>query len=304
MRLHYYKDPQGNFGDDLNAWLWPKLIPRLLDDNENESFVGIGTLLNDTLPTTPILHIFGSGVGYGKGLPIVDERFVIHALRGPLSAGALKVSDELAVTDAAILIRLFMPRRPEPRARCGLIVHNSSLEQFDWSIACELAGIRFISCQWEVERVLQALGECEIVLCEAMHGAIVSDALRIPWIPLSLYGAVLNFKWEDWLASLDMRYAPRRITSLHSDYLLSPMDQRKARLKRFLRRCGIWRENWTPPHPSFTTGKRELHQAAEELRRLAAESGCLSDDKIINLHMERYQELLSRLPRRLKYPPA
>lgn len=27
MKLYYYRDDVFNFGDDLNAWLWPKLLP-------------------------------------------------------------------------------------------------------------------------------------------------------------------------------------------------------------------------------------------------------------------------------------
>ena len=27
MKLCYYHDNEGNFGDDLNAWLWSKLLP-------------------------------------------------------------------------------------------------------------------------------------------------------------------------------------------------------------------------------------------------------------------------------------
>lgn len=41
MRLHYYWDGIGNFGDDLNAWLWPRLIPDLLDDNPDTLFLAL-----------------------------------------------------------------------------------------------------------------------------------------------------------------------------------------------------------------------------------------------------------------------
>ena len=30
MKLCYYHDNEGNFGDDLNAWLWPKLLPGVI----------------------------------------------------------------------------------------------------------------------------------------------------------------------------------------------------------------------------------------------------------------------------------
>jgi hypothetical protein len=61
MRLHYYKDPHGNFGDDLNPWLWSKLIPDLLDDDGRTLFVGIGTILRREIPRGPGKVVFGSG---------------------------------------------------------------------------------------------------------------------------------------------------------------------------------------------------------------------------------------------------
>ncbi|GHU08813.1 succinoglycan biosynthesis protein exov [Betaproteobacteria bacterium] len=257
--------------------------------------MGIGTLINHRLPAAFVKHIFGSGVGYGT-LPAVDERFIIHALRGPLSANALKVSPTLAITDAAVLVRLFSPLRPPSHIRCGFIPHNDSLENFDWSRVCELAGIRFISCQWEVDRVLQAMGACEVLLCEAMHGAIIADTLRIPWIPISLYDDVLTFKWEDWLASLNMHYQPHRIQALYSDNVLPLKNRLKAKTKRLLKQSGIWQNDWTPPPPP-ATGERELHLAADKLRKLSAQEGNLSDDATISRHLERYQELLHKLSR-------
>ena len=36
MKLHYFHSPHGNFGDDLNGWLWPKLLPGLWDEGEDD----------------------------------------------------------------------------------------------------------------------------------------------------------------------------------------------------------------------------------------------------------------------------
>ena len=72
MKLFYYKDPGGNFGDDLNAWLWPRLIPELLDDRDDTLFVGIGSILDRRIPQEPRKIVFGTGVGYGL-LPVLDS---------------------------------------------------------------------------------------------------------------------------------------------------------------------------------------------------------------------------------------
>ena len=72
MKLYYYNAQEngfklGNFGDDLNPWIWHRVIPELFEgQSDSKLFVGIGTLLNDFLPPEPTKIIFGSGAGYGK----------------------------------------------------------------------------------------------------------------------------------------------------------------------------------------------------------------------------------------------
>ena len=58
------------------------------------------------------------------------------------------------------------------------------------------------------------MSRCEVLICEAMHGAIVADALRIPWMPVSCYEDISAFKWRDWLSTVELPYAPTQITSL------------------------------------------------------------------------------------------
>ena len=84
MHIYYHRDPLGNFGDDLNPWLWPRVFPDLFAGTifhdpktrgalpENTSlFLGIGTLLNMNVPQEPLKYVFGSGVGYGPP-PVLD----------------------------------------------------------------------------------------------------------------------------------------------------------------------------------------------------------------------------------------
>lgn len=293
MRMHYYKDPLGNFGDDLNTWLWPRLQPDLLHDDADELFVGIGTLLNHRLPAAPIKHIFGSGVGYGD-TPVVDNTWIVHAVRGPLSAKALGLPPEKAITDAAVLIRRIAPILPAKRHRCGLIVTGHSIAQYDWASICEQAGIRFISCHWDVDTVLQAMGECEVLLCEAMHGAIVADALRIPWVPVSLYGKLLDFKWKDWLGSLQLEYRPEYLTPIYAPEQGSLRSRLKNETKRLLSQLGYAPASWSPARPR-ATGQRELDDVLTRLQALSRSTGVLSDDRLVDRHVERFSALLEQV---------
>src|SRR5438128_430823 len=107
MKLYFYKHPHNNFGDDLNAWLWDIFLPGLNQATiaPETMFIGIGTLLNSSIPDANEYAIFGTGVGYGKGLPQLDERWKFYCVRGPLSAQTLGLSPDLAVTDPGILVR-------------------------------------------------------------------------------------------------------------------------------------------------------------------------------------------------------
>jgi succinoglycan biosynthesis protein ExoV len=66
VRLFYYRGENGvtNFGDELNWYIWPHLLPGVFDEDDGTQFVGIGTLLNDRVPAAARTVVFGAGVGY------------------------------------------------------------------------------------------------------------------------------------------------------------------------------------------------------------------------------------------------
>ncbi len=298
MKLHYFKDPQGNFGDDLNPWLWERLLPGFFDDDENELFVGIGTLINHRLPTPPIKHIFGSGAGYGTP-PAVDGRFKFHAVRGYHTARLLNIDEGVVITDAAILLRTVFkaPSSTSSKPSVGFIPHCQSSRYYPWERLCTDLGLRYISAEWSVERVLDAISSCEAVVCEAMHGAIAADTLRVPWIPVVCYDYISRFKWEDWLSTLDLPYRPHTITSLYDIERDLPGGQRaRNALKRTLRKTGLWSKNWTPP-PQERTGAREYETARQELQAALQGERFLSTDALLESHTARYLTLVDAMRR-------
>lgn len=297
MKLYYFKDPHGNFGDDLNPWLWNKLLPNFFDDDASQIFVGIGTLLNHRLPVDPIKHVFGSGYGYGE-VPTLNDRFVFHAVRGYETARMLGLDPELAITDAAVLLRsVELPRAEQTTHRAGFIPHCQSSRYFDWESLCSELGLKYISAEWDVEKVLVEMSKCEMLVCEAMHGAIAADTLRIPWIPVSCYDYISEFKWRDWLSTLELPYSPYTITSLYNIERDHPLPSRlKNKIKRGLRSTGFWSENWTrPPRPP--TGAAEYERALNELKAAAHGPSFLSRESTLNGHIERYLELIEKIRR-------
>jgi succinoglycan biosynthesis protein ExoV len=228
MRLVHFRGPNGerNFGDELGPWLWARLLGNTFDDNPDEIFLGIGTILNDRVPQARRVFVFGSGVGYGGRPPRLTEDWSIYCVRGPLSADALGIGRENAITDPGVLVRLFCPPGASTIAhRFSYMPHWRSTCE-DWRSVCAAAGFGYIDPRADVDTVLEAIRTTGVLVTEAMHGAIVADALRIPWIPVKSSSAVLEFKWQDWCASLDLRYRPYRIVPVF------PLWQRPTRFRR------------------------------------------------------------------------
>jgi len=218
MKLYYYRTGVRNFGDDLNNWLWPKLIPELLDPIDGYLLIGIGTILNRRIPESPQKVVFGAGVGYGER-PVLDDSWTVYCVRGPLTAAALELSPDLAITDPAILVST-LDDLPAATAssRIGFIPHfetsiRAELDGLSLQAVCADADMTLIDSRGDVDEVLAAIRGCKLVIAEAMHGAIIADAFRVPWIPVRCYDHILDFKWRDWCESLQLQYEPAILDS-------------------------------------------------------------------------------------------
>ena len=215
MKLHFYRSPQGerNFGDELGPWLWRRLLPDAFDDDDRELFVGIGTLLNSKLPPARRTIVFGAGYGYGER-PQIDSSWSVYCVRGPLTAQALNLPASLAITDPGSLAG-HIGGRAEP----GQATHDFaymphwSFACDDWRHVCEQIGFSYIDPRADVDTVLAQIRGTRVLIAEAMHGAIVADALRVPWVPVWNDPAIYQFKWRDWCASVGLEYSPHRVIS-------------------------------------------------------------------------------------------
>jgi hypothetical protein len=96
-------------------------------------------------------------------------------------------------------------------------------------------GIEVVDPRWPVTSVIGAIAGATNVLTEALHGAVVADALRIPWVPVYAQHGHL-FKWLDWAASMELTYEPefaevRGMAAIaKADRLLSRDDVHAERL--------------------------------------------------------------------------
>lgn len=219
MNYVYYKDPKGNFGDDLNGWLWPRLFGEG-KEKDPDVFLGIGSILFNDSPLFRDLKtqrkiVFGTGVRPVHKIFRLDSSWDIRFLRGPLSAYAFN-NQFPYIADAAYAIRLLpdldrflhMPKK----YKVSVIPYFKSVPFFDWESICSRLGFNYISPRAEkgVEHTLEEIAASKYVIAEAMHGAILADALRVPWhrfllsTPHTEGSGVSEFKWMDWQAAIHL----------------------------------------------------------------------------------------------------
>ncbi len=126
LRLYNYAGRAANFGDELNAWLFPRLFPGVFGGSGATLFLGIGSILFDNHPAHARKIVFGSGYGGYTKPPVLDGAWDVRFVRGPMTAARLGLPARLGVGDGAILLAgQGLVRRPVP-ARHIYIPHVDS----------------------------------------------------------------------------------------------------------------------------------------------------------------------------------
>ena len=209
MEIISWTPPIGNFGDDLNKVVWKSVFSESAMSASDVVLAGIGSILDEGIFSKVAIEgkqgfVLGTGAGLGP-LPKNLDKWEILSVRGPLTAQLLS-RPELAVTDGAILLAAVPDLvRQQPRRDAVLFIpHFETVEHCDWAAISAEAGLEFVDPQWPVGRVLDAYSRAKLVLAEAMHGVIVADTLRIPWIPLLISPKASIFKWKDWTNSMEL----------------------------------------------------------------------------------------------------
>ncbi len=300
MQLKYYTK-EINFGDALNKLIFEQYIPELLDDNEEVILLGIGTVLGleGGTPKTRKIVVFSSGYGFGDEKtygqkPSLDDRYDIICVRGPLTAQKLDLDEKLAVTDGAILLKGIETTVPEKEYKWSYMPHHKSDKMYkDWESVVKKAGGNYISAINDPQKVIQEILKSEVLVTEAMHGAIVADVYRVPWIAVRAYDHINAFKWKDWLATLNLDYHPHKLVSLFGEEKIRNILEQKPILKstRFARTllANIYK---------FYQGQLKKKKAVRQLERISKQKPFLSDEKTLNTRYEQMQQKIEELKTR------
>ena len=329
-------DQESNFGDDLNRWLWSRVLGFPLDVDDGTIVLGIGTVISSVhVPLAKRYVVLSSGVGY-DAVPsdFGGPKWEILSVRGPLTAAVLNLPPEKAIIDGAALLRLLPECEPLPAAeRAGIVFmpHYESSSTGNWRQVCEMAGFTFLDPFANSEETVQRIRKASLVIADAMHAAIVADALRVPWIPVVLSPQSNSFKWLDWTLSLNLPYRP---VTLPASTLLEFVRNQSFRFygKAFFlknqtpsnairhywrivqlkswKHWPLWRRRMMKltylfprriiDSAAFSGFKKQqdadrTHRAAEQLRRIAEMPSYLSDERVFMSKLEQIASLLPRL---------
>ena len=299
MKLVYFRGHVPNFGDELNACLWDRLLPAgFLDEDEDELFIGIGSILWDDYPSHARKYVLGSGyAGYKPAPDVHDGSWDVVFVRGPRTAQRLNLPSDKAICDSAILLRALDLPAPAQQIDVGFMPHYESLDRGLWREACRLAGVTLIDPTAPVEEVIASLRGTRLLVTEAMHGAIVADALRTPWVAALPINPGHHAKWQDWAGalSLDVRAHALRPSSLLELWI----DLTGGRGDPHGRAGRASRSALAGPVNSAL-----VHRAAARLRELARQEPQLSADSAIERATDRAMTALDGFVRARPARPA
>jgi len=213
MKLTYFTGTTPNFGDALNPYLWPRLLPAgFLDEDDSELFLGVGSILWDHYPKPARKIVMGSGFGgYAAAPDVHDGSWEVAFVRGPRTAATLGIDADKAIADSAILLRTLELPPAAPGIGTAFMPHYHSFTRGDWSGVCRMAGIRLIDPRDDVETVIAEIRGARMLITEAMHGAIVADAVRTPWLAAGPIHPENGTKWLDWSDSLGLELTRHRL---------------------------------------------------------------------------------------------
>lgn len=275
-----------NFGDELNLWLWPRLLPGFFDQDESSLFLGIGSILGMfTFPQTARKIVFGSSY-VPEYCPILPDlggaNWDIVFVRDARTASLLSLDPALALGDPAILVRLAEPPNPLATHSVAFMPHWSSMYRGRWPEVCEIAGIKLIDPRQDVAQILAEIQGSQQLITEALHGAIVADALRVPWLPVIPLEFNHRAKWAPWARSMDIELRPLPLKSSH----WAESGIRGA--TKVMRRVPC----------SSLLSDLLVDRAARHLKKLACESPYLSALPVLDRATERILNLLNSVSAR------
>lgn len=290
MILYRWQGRAPNFGDELNTMLWSRLLPNFFDDDPSVLFLGIGSVLDNRHAAGVLKLVVGAGYGGYEPPAALDGAWRIQWVRGPRSARLLGLDPALGLGDPAALLPVAGISIGGGGTKIGFMPHFESAMHGAWAQAAEAAGAILIDPRGDPSAVVEAIRDCRVLLSEALHGIIVADALRVPWIAIQPRAPIHRPKWEDWADTLDLSIVfrtlpPSTLPELAHASIVARWHAGRALLERHA------------DHLRPIGARRLIAQASEALHAATRATPQLSDDRTLERGQARMMDSLAALRR-------
>jgi succinoglycan biosynthesis protein ExoV len=233
-----------------------------------------------------------AGAGYGgyQARVRLDETWIVHWVRGPRTAAHLGLPAALGIGDPASLVPLAGLMPPRDSRRIGFMPHFESALRGAWREVAALAGVTMIDPRDDPRAIIATIGQCRVLISEALHGIIVADALRVPWIAVRPLAPIHRPKWLDWAEALGL------VIQFHALGPSTVLERAHlTRLARFHIGRGVLHRHAARLHGLGR--RRHVEQAAETLRAIAGAEPTLSRDTTLDDAQSRMLEAIAALRR-------
>ena len=276
--LYSCKVEGGNFGDDINEWMWRELLGNnIIYDDPSCVYFGAGSLLNQAAADqfqNRKVTVIGSGFGYGK-LPTPGNNWTVLFVRGPVTAKILGVDKSLGIGDSVILLKNHLPTVSK-KIDVSFIPHHFSADYFEVGQLGADCGINVIDPRGDSTDVIRKIAQSRYIVTESLHGAIFADMLRVPWRAVSMSPKFYMLKWQDWFESLDISTSIDRLP-------VSPKPLLKARLEfknagRKYQKFPSLIKNFAVGHLSLMSHAAPRQKSATALRQIIREGRWVMSD--------------------------
>ena len=183
----------------------------LYSEPRHARLVGVGSLL-EFLPSTHTGLVWGSGLMEDRAHPLPSVTPL--AVRGPLTAERLGLTDEPAYGDPGILVARHLAR-PRTSGRVVIVPHGHHRQNPSLARLVQRSGdaVRVVNVHQRAAAALREIAAGSVVLTTSLHGLITADAYGIPavWTTLDPPLTGGDFKFRDYEAAVTpgrSRYRP------------------------------------------------------------------------------------------------
>jgi pyruvyltransferase len=229
-----------NFGDAITPYLINKISGKLPVWVEPETdilkYMITGSILNVDVNNSVV---WGCGIAYSNDFLKTNKD--VRAVRGRMTLDKYtkflknenKAIPDISVGDPCMLLPNYYMPKSEKKYKVGIVPHY--IEAYYMMTKSHISSdIKVIDVNQEIEKFINDVNSCEVILSSSLHGIICADAYNIPSAYIKFTDKIGGdgFKYKDWFSNFYDRdfvcHDFSKINTINSDDFLNIAEKNKT----------------------------------------------------------------------------